>query len=86
MSQYRTARRRVTLSVGESVARPLRYYANNEGAGKAEVVGPVFKDRDYGVAFGIGSDLRKQFDDALLSMREDGDYDALREKWLGPSD
>lgn len=62
----------------------LRYYANHEGVGKAEVVGPVFKDRDYGVGFRIGSDLRKQFDDALLSMREDGAYDALREKWLGP--
>lgn len=62
----------------------LRYYANNEGAGKADVVGPVFKDRDYGVGFRIGSDLRKQFDDALLSMREDGAYDDLRDKWLGP--
>jgi polar amino acid transport system substrate-binding protein len=64
----------------------LRYYANNGGAGKVEVVGPVFKERDYGVGFAIGSDLRKQFDDALLQMREDGEYDALREKWLGKPD
>lgn len=61
----------------------LRYYANNGGAGKVEVVGPVFKERDYGVGFPIGSTLRKEFDDALLSMREDGEYDALREKWIG---
>ena len=64
----------------------LSYYANHEGAGKVEVVGPVFKERDYGVGFAIGSDLRKPFDDALLSMREDGSYDTLREKWLGPAE
>ena len=64
----------------------LRYYAGNAGAGKAEVVGPVFRERDYGVGFAIGSDLRKQFDDALLEMREEGAYDELREKWLGPAD
>ena len=64
----------------------LRYYANNEGAGKVEVVGPVFKDRDYGIGFRIGSDLRKQFDAALLQMREDGAYGEIREKWLGPED
>lgn len=64
----------------------LRYYANHGGAGQVEVVGPVFKDRDYGIGFRIGSDLRKQFDDALLEMRENGDYEKLREKWLGPRD
>lgn len=62
----------------------LRYYVKNEGAGKVELVGPVFKERDYGVGFRIGSELRKQFDDALLSMREEGEYSVLREKWLGP--
>lgn len=64
----------------------LRYYASNQGAGKVEVVGPVFKPRDYGVGFRIGSDLRKPFDDALLTMREDGAYESVREKWLGPAD
>lgn len=62
----------------------LRYYVSNAGAGKAELVGPEFKERDYGVSFKIGSELRKEFDDALLSMREEGAYEGLREKWFGP--
>lgn len=64
----------------------LRYFASHAGAGEVEVVGPVFNERDFGVGFRIGSPLRKVFDDALLSMREDGQYDALLEKWLGRDD
>ena len=61
----------------------LQYYLSMHGAGNAELVGPTFKPRDYGIAFRIGSDLRRQVDDALLSIREDGTFDQIAQKWFG---
>ncbi len=62
----------------------LQYYVANAGAGVAELAGPVFHHEDYGIAFPLGSELRKQADDALLSIRENGDFDLIKHKWLGP--
>lgn len=61
----------------------LQYWVAHEGAGIAELAGPVFHHEDYGIAFPLGSDLRKQADDALLSIRENGDFDLIKHKWLG---
>ena len=61
----------------------LEYYVNHEGAGLAALAGPVFKDEDYGLAFPLGSPLKEQADNALLSMQEDGQYDLLKQKWFG---
>ena len=61
----------------------LEYYANHAGAGVAALAGPVFKDEDYGLAFPIGSKLKEDADEALLSMQEDGQYDLLKQKWFG---
>ncbi|MGI9123829.1 MAG: transporter substrate-binding domain-containing protein [Mycobacterium sp.] len=61
----------------------LQYYVSHDGAGAAELVGTVFQSEDYGIAFRNGSDLRKTFDEALLSIREDGDYDLIKGKWFG---
>ena len=61
----------------------LRYHVTNDGAGVMEFAGPVFQEEDYGLAFRIGSELRKQADEALLSMREDGTYDLIKQKWFG---
>jgi polar amino acid transport system substrate-binding protein len=61
----------------------LQYYVANDGAGFAELAGPVFHHEDYGIAFPLGSELRKQADDALLSLRENGDFDLIKHKWLG---
>ena len=61
----------------------LQYYVANAGAGVAELAGPVFHHEDYGIAFPLGSDLRKRADDALLSIRENGDFDLIKHKWLG---
>jgi len=62
----------------------LQYFVAHGGAGVAELAGPVFHHEDYGIAFPLGSDLRKQADDALLSIRENGDFDLIKHKWLGP--
>ena len=61
----------------------LRYYAAHDGAGIAKIAGPIFATEDYGIAFRNGSELRKQVDETLLSMREDGTYDMIRDKWFG---
>jgi polar amino acid transport system substrate-binding protein len=61
----------------------LRYHVANDGAGVMELAGPVFQTEDYGIAFKNGSDLRKEADAALLSMREDGTYDLIKQKWFG---
>ena len=62
--------------------------STNDGGGPALVtaalVGTVFQNEDYGIAFHNGSELRKQADAALLKMREDGDYDLIKQKWFGP--
>lgn len=61
----------------------LQYYALREGNAKVEVVGPIFKKENYGIAFPPGSPLRKPVNEALLKMREDGSYEALVNKWFG---
>lgn len=61
----------------------LQYYVAHRGAGIAEMAGPIFKSEDYGVVFPIGSELRRQFDDALLAVQEDGEFDRLKQKWFG---
>lgn len=65
----------------------LRYYLSQDGAGSVAIAGPIFEREDYGIAFRNGSPLRKQFDEALLRMQEDGDYDLIIRKWFGePAD
>jgi ABC-type amino acid transport substrate-binding protein len=61
----------------------LRYHVANDGAGLMELAGPIFQTEDYGIAFPNGSELRKQADSALLSMREDGTYELIKQKWFG---
>ncbi len=61
----------------------LNYYVHHEGAGIAALAGPIFKDEDYGIVFPIGSRLKEQADEALLSMEEDGAYALLKQKWFG---
>ena len=60
----------------------LEYWVAHDGAGIGELAGPVFKEEDYGAAFPLGSKLAKEFDQALLSMQEDGEYALLKRKWF----
>lgn len=61
----------------------LLYYANHSGLGKVQVVGPIFRKENYGIAFPLGSDLRKPVNSALLKLRENGTFDALYARWFG---
>jgi polar amino acid transport system substrate-binding protein len=64
----------------------LLYYANTEGKGRVSVVGTVFRKEDYGIVFPRDSAWRKRVDGALLSLREDGTYQELHDKWFGTAD
>ncbi len=60
----------------------LDYYVSHSGAGIAAMAGPVFKEEDYGIVFPIGSKLKNEADEALLSIQEDGQYELLKKKWF----
>lgn len=61
----------------------LLYHALNQGRGTLQVVGPIFQDESYGIALPTGSPLREPINEALLTLRQDGTYDAIYERWFG---
>jgi polar amino acid transport system substrate-binding protein len=46
-------------------------------------VGPEFNSNDVGFDSPLKSPLRDKVDIALLSMREDGTYQRIYDKWFG---
>jgi len=60
----------------------LLYYAANEGKGRVHMVGGPFRKEDYGIVFQQGNPLRKQVNNALLALREDGTYQQIYDKWF----
>ncbi len=60
----------------------LLYYAANEGKGRVHMVGSPFRKEDYGIVFQPKSLLRRQVNNALLVLREDGTYQQLYDKWF----
>jgi ABC-type amino acid transport substrate-binding protein len=61
----------------------LQNYALTKGAGRVRMAGGVFNREAYGVALPQGSPLREEINRALLSMREDGEYDVIFARWFG---
>ena len=47
------------------------------------MVGPEFNPNDVGFVFPVDSPLRRRVDGALLSMREDGTYQRIYDRWFG---
>jgi polar amino acid transport system substrate-binding protein len=60
----------------------LLYYAASLGKGKVQVVGSEFNKENYGIVCRINSPYRKRMDAALLTLRENGTYDRLYDKWF----
>jgi polar amino acid transport system substrate-binding protein len=60
----------------------LLYYAANDGKGRVHMVGTPFHKEDYGIVFQEGNALRKQVNNALLALREDGTYQQVYDKWF----
>lgn len=61
----------------------LSYYTSHEGRDHGRMVGQMFLSENYGIAFPTGSELVEPFNQALLSLREDGSYEKIYRKWFG---
>jgi len=60
----------------------LLYYSATQGKGRVHLVGTPFRNEDYGIVVAPDSPLRKRIDRALLSLREDGSYQRIHDKWF----
>lgn len=61
----------------------LANYASNAGKGKAKVVGPLYHGEQYGIAFAKGSPLVEPMNKALQTLRDNGTYAQIYQKWFG---
>ncbi|HIK04606.1 MAG TPA: transporter substrate-binding domain-containing protein [Trichormus sp. M33_DOE_039] len=61
----------------------LLFYAANEGKGKVEVVGSIFREENYGIVLPNNSPYRKPINSVLLGLKEKGTYQAIYDKWFG---
>lgn len=62
---------------------PMAYYSTHEGQGKVHLVGEIFKPESYGITLPQGSPNINKINLALLSMKEDGTYKELYDKYFG---
>ncbi|MEH1949641.1 MAG: transporter substrate-binding domain-containing protein [Nostoc sp.] len=60
----------------------LLFYAANEGKGKVEIVGSILREESYGIILPNNSPYRKPINQALLSLKENGTYQSLYDKWF----
>jgi len=61
----------------------LRYFASHEGRGAVQVVGPLFMEQSYGIGFPEDSPYREDINRALLTVRENGVYEEIYNKYFG---
>lgn len=61
----------------------LRFYAFREGEGKVEIVGKPFLKRFYAIIMPKDSPYRKPINLAILTLKENGTYQEIYQKWFG---
>lgn len=61
----------------------LAYWVAHDGEGVAQLSGAIFNRDTDGIALPAGSDLRNPIDEALLAIKESGDYGLIKQKWFG---
>ena len=59
------------------------FYSEQEAEGRLKTVGEKLTGEEYGIAFPKGSELRDVIDEALTTLKENGTYDDIYEKWFG---
>lgn len=62
---------------------PVLLFAANESNGNLKVVGPIFKQEQYGIALPTDSLLRESINRTLLEIYSDGTYQQIYSKWFG---
>lgn len=60
------------------------YFARTRGEGKVKTVGRLYEGQQYGIALKEGSEWVDKVNEALASIKADGTYKAIYEKWFGP--
>ena len=58
----------------------LQHYARSEG--QTRVVGPIFETQHYAIALQANSPLREKINQALLKLKENGQYQKIYQKWF----
>ena len=66
-----------------SAAPLLLYYAAHEGKGRVKTVGPEFNTSPAAIMVQLDSPLRRKINLALISLRENGTYQQIYDKWFG---
>jgi polar amino acid transport system substrate-binding protein len=64
----------------------LAYYAAHGKRGRVKVTGAVFHPQHYGILFRPGAPERRRVDEALLRLKENGDYQRIKQKWFSEGD
>lgn len=60
------------------------YFARTKGEGKVKTIGELYEGQQYGIALKNGSEWVDEVNEAIASMKEDGTYKNIYEKWFGP--
>lgn len=61
----------------------LLFYASHQGKGKVQIVGEPFLNRFYAIVMPEDSPYRKPINQAILTLKEDGTYGKIYQKWFG---
>ncbi|MCM2674554.1 transporter substrate-binding domain-containing protein [Alkalicoccobacillus plakortidis] len=64
----------------------VEYYSQSDANGEITRVGERLTGEDYGIAFPKDSELRDVVDEAMTTLKEDGRFDELYEKWFGEAE
>ncbi len=59
------------------------YFARTRGEGQVKTIGPLYEGQQYGIALKQGSEWLDKVNQALASIKADGTYKAIYEKWFG---
>ena len=85
-SQFETAYDALLSDRADAIvaSRPLLlYYAFREGQGKVQVVGTPFREQFYAIVMPENSPYRKPINQAILTLKENGTYQKIYQKWAG---
>ncbi|GAB3795641.1 glutamine ABC transporter substrate-binding protein GlnH [Virgibacillus kimchii] len=62
----------------------VAYYIQTEGEDSLKMVGDLYQAENYGIAISKGQEeLVEAINEALATLRDDGTYDEIYEKWFG---
>ncbi len=61
----------------------IENFVSKRGKDSVKVVGPLYEGQPYGIGFPKGSDLVEKVNAALKTLKEDGTYAAIYQKWFG---